>query len=473
MAGIERNISMSVTTASTIERLDVDPKTLLVDLNIRLNLNLNKEFVSSIRDLGVLVPIGAVRTASGELRVRYGHRRTFGAIEAGRESVPVEVIGDEQSDDAAQIERIVTQHAENAHRAGLDAKDEVHVVEQLAAFGLSASQIQRRTRMKRREVDAAMSVSGSELARAAAHRYDFLTLEQAAVVADFDSDDEAVKALVAAAKVGGFDHVAQRLRDERTERQARAIVIGELELAGVRVLERPQWSDAAKRLETLRDNGEPIDFDAHATCPGHAAFVEERWTADESSEFVTAYVCTDPTTYGHADRSTPAKREAEPQSEESAEAARAERRQVLANNKAWRSAETVRREWLRQFVKRKTAPKGTIAFLASELISGSWELSKALDGGNSAALYALGLNDDLNGRRISGDDRATLLGTATDARATVVALAVVLAAHEAQTGVHTWRNQSPGSVRYLQALVNWGYQLSDIESIAIGAGEEA
>jgi ParB family chromosome partitioning protein len=359
----------------------------------------------------------------------------------------------------------VTQHAENAHRAGLDAKDEVFVVEQLTAFGLSASQIQRRTRMKRHAVDAAMSVSGSDLAKAAAHRYDFLSLEQAAVVAEFDDDDEAVKALVAAAKAGGFDHIAQRLRDDRKEQQARAVVTAELDATGIRIVERPRWSDPTKLLDTLRHDGEVIDVRTHATCPGHAVFVDEQWMTDEDSEFVAVYVCTDPATNGHAERTAQAKRDTKPQAEETA---RAERRRVLANNKAWRSAETVRREWLRQFLKRKTTPKGAVAFISTELLRCPWELSKALDRGNTVALYLMGLNENLNGRRVSGDDIVALLGTATDARATVVALAVVLAALEAETGVHTWRNPTEGARRYLQALAEWGYSLSDIERVVIG-----
>ena len=46
--------------------------------------------------------------------------------------------------------------------------------------------------------------------------------EQAAVVAEFDGDTEALKLLVAAARDGGFAHVAQRLRDARDEAAARA-----------------------------------------------------------------------------------------------------------------------------------------------------------------------------------------------------------------------------------------------------------
>ncbi len=59
---------------------EADPRTLLVDANIRLN----PAFVASIKDLGVLVPIVAVRTAKGAVRVRLDNRRTLGAIPPAR-----------------------------------------------------------------------------------------------------------------------------------------------------------------------------------------------------------------------------------------------------------------------------------------------------------------------------------------------------------------------------------------------------
>src|SRR5208283_3568593 len=55
----------------------------------RLDVRLDPAFVASIKDLGVLVPIMAVRTAEGAVRVRLGNRRTLGAIEAGRPTVPM------------------------------------------------------------------------------------------------------------------------------------------------------------------------------------------------------------------------------------------------------------------------------------------------------------------------------------------------------------------------------------------------
>jgi ParB family chromosome partitioning protein len=450
---------------SAVERLNVDPRTLLVDTNIRLNANLNKEFVGSIKDLGVLQPIIAVRTPDGDIRVRYGHRRTLGAIQAGLDVVPVEVVGDESGTDSTQVDRIIRQHAENAHRSALTSTEEVHVVEQLTAFGLSAGQIQKRTRMKRDAVSQALVVSRSELAKASASRYDFLSLEQAATVADFENDGEAVKELVSAAKAGGFDHVAQRLRDERAEQQAIAKLRSELEASGIAVIDRPQWTEPAKRLAHLRD----VDATTHGECPGHAAFIEEQWAPGngERTELVAVFVCTDPETFGHVGndgKATPATE----RTDQGAEAAREERRKVLGNNKAWRSAETVRREWLRSFLKRKTPPKGAQAFLMGELVRCPAELSKALDHQNPYARDLLGLNANLNRWSSGGDDFVSELETSSDARAVVLGLAVVLGAFEKETGVHSWRNATPTTGRYLRALQGWGYELSDVERLACG-----
>lgn len=51
-------------------------------------------------------------------------------------------------------------------------------------------------------------------------------------------------------------------------------------------------------------------------------------------------------------------------SEQEREAARVERRDVIESNKEWDSATTVRRTWLRGYLTRKSAPKGTASFLA-------------------------------------------------------------------------------------------------------------
>lgn len=110
----------------------VDPETLELEANTRLDANLDPHFCASIRDRGVREPITVRRRASdGTLVVRKGQRRTLAAVRAGLTQVPV-IISPEpatadddeaetSSDDyrAGQAERIVDQLVENQHRAGI------------------------------------------------------------------------------------------------------------------------------------------------------------------------------------------------------------------------------------------------------------------------------------------------------------------------------------------------------------------
>ena len=57
----------------------LDPRTLLLDGNIRSEADLDEDFVASIRQRGVVQPIVAVQTEQG-VQVRYGQRRTLAVI---------------------------------------------------------------------------------------------------------------------------------------------------------------------------------------------------------------------------------------------------------------------------------------------------------------------------------------------------------------------------------------------------------
>ena len=246
----------------------VDPGTLLVDLNVRNDLHLDRHFVESIRDLGVLVPIVAVRTKDGSLRVRFGHRRTLAAVAAELPYVAVVVAADETVGDPTEIERLLGQYAENQHRLGLKANEQAQVFTQLNAFGVSAAQIAKRAKARRKDVDAALTVGRSELATAIVERHDFLDLIQAAAIAEFDDDADAVKRLVKAARDGGFEHLLQRLRDERADAAAVAKITDELVAAGVHVIEPPSYLDRADDVGSLFDpNGERFTAEPTPVAP--------------------------------------------------------------------------------------------------------------------------------------------------------------------------------------------------------------
>jgi ParB family chromosome partitioning protein len=57
--------------------------------------------------------------------------------------------------------------------------------------------------------------------------------------------------------------------------------------------------------------------------------------------------------------------------------------------------------------------------------------------------------------------------TASSARATMLALAVLLGAVEQGTGRHSWRNPSGETRAYFTALQGWGYPLSPVEQLVL------
>jgi ParB family chromosome partitioning protein len=191
--------------ASTIQQLD--PRTLILDIDVRAEARPDKALVASIRDARVLPPVKALHTPGGGIRVRYGHRRILAAIEAGRETVPVLVSAAEE-DEASFMRQLTIDEG----WASLPTKDKIASAGRLNDLGMSAAQIARRTKSDRKDVDAAILASASKIAVQAARRYEFLTLDQASAVAEFENNKLAVSALIVAAhrNPARFDKVLER-----------------------------------------------------------------------------------------------------------------------------------------------------------------------------------------------------------------------------------------------------------------------
>jgi ParB family chromosome partitioning protein len=460
------------------ELVQLDPATLLTDRNIRpaRTDTAFADLVASVREHGVRVPVVAVRDHDG-IRVRHGHGRVLAAIHAELATVPVVVYPAGALTDATaaevevevEVERILGQHAENTHRENLTVGETVAAFGQLAALGVPAARIARRSKTPRKTVDAALAAAASEVATKATGRWDFLTLDDAAALAEFDDDPDAVKQLVTAAKAGdNTAHLAQRLRDQRDTARAIDDLTSQLREAGVVVIAEPPYDEKTiRRLEHLHHDGQPLTPETHAACPGHAAYVKKSW-GEQRAEAV--YVCVHPPIHGHTDLNSRTSAAERPTTGPE----KAERRRVRANNDAWRSAEKVRRAWLTDFLTRRTPPKGTAAFVATVLIHDPHALTRACGNGHHRArdLFRLGhLTDETDapetrrGRRTPAD----LLDGATDHRALVVALSLVLAAHEDTWTTDTWRRPSTADARYLTFLMTNGYSPAEVEQLVLGA----
>jgi ParB family chromosome partitioning protein len=522
---------MSDTTAEPITLEAFHPADLLLDANARTNAEatVTKADVALCKTIaaarpdgcGNNVPITIVRRPGGQLRIRTGHRRTIGCQRAGV-AVLGFVAGDEGEEGADRRARLIEQWNENHHREPMTVRDDTAVL--LALFDeeqMSEAATAKATGLPRPRVAASLTVARSEVAVRAAERWEFLTLDQAAALAEFEDDEEALTTLCHAAKdsPGQFAHVAARLRATRAEREAKAAFTSELEAQGFAIYGDRSYVPWTLALENLRDgDGTQITPEAHATCPGRAVTISYEWdwapgaeaayraahglagdddlgdvefSSDEEAReagFVPAWqigrhLCTEPQQCGHTNvhgtpEQTPTRgqRTAE---DEAAEAARKteERRRVRQRNTEWRAATETRTAHLKALLGRKAPPAGAVKLIVEAMARGETQPQMS-SLGHQTACELLGLtgNGAATGYR---DLLLAELARASEKRAQVIALAMVLdAAEHGVRDVHTWQSAEnrywasygvPLAARYLAWLAeHTGYALSDIEAEVVG-----
>lgn len=414
----------------TLELRTVAPETLVIERNVRAAGGPDAALVESIKQHGLLQPITA-RETEGGLVVRFGHRRTLAAVQAGRE-VPVLVVSGGSDDDA---ERIIEQMAENDHRADLSAADRAAAYEQLALVGLTAKEIARKTGRSVDEVKAGAVVVASKGAMAALTQDSGLTLEDAAIMAEFEDDADALDRLKQTREDGnGLAHEAQRIRDERADKAARQVIEDELRGRGLTVIADPGWSEKKiKPLTELVDgDGVALTEEAHAACPGRVAWLR-RWGGNKPT-----FGCSDPKIYGHKPAHAGDKLSGGPMSEDE----KAERRMVIANNKAWDSAAVVRAAWIKAFAKGSTAPEGAEKFVLAAV-----------------------LHEGLASNRTEADRVVAQRRSQASALRMLVGLA--LTQWDGRCGRHTWRNPSELDRLVMAQLIKWGYEASEVEQLLL------
>lgn len=448
------NATMTQPTG-TIELLD--PNLVVLEENIREITpdDLDAGFVESIRQNGVLQPVVGWRDTEGVVRVRYGQRRTVGARVAGVATFPVYVVDIDQADEAA---RIVAQLVENDQRTDLTAGERVQAWKQLELAGLSVTAIAKRTGSKRADVKTGVTVAKSETgARLVAETG--LDLHQAAELLEFEDDQALVDELtaVAVSDPDYFPHAVVQARQDR-EAQAKREAAEQVEAAkGHRILtEHPGQSLNPAPLYLLRNaEGEPVTADSIQGTAGVAVRVRV-WAGQGDVEL--SYFIDDPEQNGYTFRPgyTNQPEQKGPMTDEQ----KAERKTLIANNKAWAAAEVVRREWVTKFLARRNMPKDAPAVLASLLGSTSARnVAQGINDGSGLAKEFLGLE------RGYGEQIAEY-AAAHPTKAMHAVVAVVLGGIEDTTDRWNWRNPDERIARYLEVLGGWGYPLSPVEMIA-------
>lgn len=132
------------------------------------------------------------------------------------------------------------------------------------------------------------------------------------------------------------------------------------------------------------------------------------------------------------------------------------------------SAETVRREWLAGFLTRKTAPKGAEALICEAVVTGQHFLYKAMEQNHPMLRTLLDHGADKSRWDSASAVASIAKRTSTPKAATMTTLAALVAAWEATTGKHSWRNPSRWDARMLAAMMEWGYEPSEVERILLG-----
>jgi ParB family chromosome partitioning protein len=444
----------------------VDPATLVDNPSNARRPHRDREGLApSIGALGILNPPLVRQLADGQLELIAGERRKYSAIKAGVATIPVFV-----RDDLSPVHQVASMLVENHDREGLTPTEEAVAIQQLAGFeGITQRDITTMTGIKAGVVRSALKVAASAVATAIGERHD-LNLEQLLVLAEFDTDTAAVKALTVTAvkDPGQFDHVVAQLRRERDDRAAYDAIAAQITEAGVPLveLENGWWlPDGAAYLDDLPTPNGARSFTPakHRACPGHAVAVRE---SDDGYE--AAYLCLDPVGHGHIDqdscRNTTATSSADAPASGMTDEQKAERRKVITNNKGWEVATPVRRVYVTELLARRTVPKGTLRYVAESIMDDPAGLA-AGDGDRVASLIGKETNPGAWDRSAA----LALARDATDARLPLVLLAQVAASVEARFGERQgWRHPSVALVSYLTFLAACGYGLSEVEQEVAG-----
>ena len=422
------------------QRWLVDPTLLQAGSNIRADLGVTREFVETIKGMGVLKDLDVYPTLTG-LVVLDGHRRHRAAIEAGLGTVPVRIV-----DVAGEAERIGLQLTENDEHAHTSSVDRARAINQLVLMGMPASELRKRgvraseATMARRVANASQEVADlGEVAN--------LGLDDLAKIAEAEAElpkDIAGTVVEEIRKTPGrIDHVLERARDDARRRQVYEDAVLELHQQGIRVITDEEFYEGFPTthqylwnlFDEYGNRAEP-----HESCPGHAAYVSVIGSG-EHMRAQTQFVCMDYASHGHFTRA-----------DQERTAQEVDRAAVIEANRQAAQEGEVRRAWIKDVLFKRALPKEA-ALLEMPVIWNQGLVSEITQG---------------KGRTLIGFDDLCVGLTMSAAQAAKARLAWCIGVLEGGMGRDYWR--SPRGERfdnlvqlYLRTLEHWGYTLGEGE----------
>ncbi|WP_107066728.1 ParB N-terminal domain-containing protein [Kitasatospora sp. NRRL B-11411] len=434
--------------------------------NAREDLDINARFVESFRAEGCRIPVKIQRLEGGIIQVNDGHRRYFGAQDAGLTHLPYEWEDDDR-DAAGQFLDMITT---SEQRKGLTTKEMNQAMFSAAEAGAQVGRIAKAAGVRQKDVRTLVKVRNDEklsAAISAASGYTW-TFENMAALQEFADNPEALAAITEAAAAKGADEakVQWAIEVERVKRDKAAKAAAhraELEAAGQKIRDIEELSERATRVWRLSG----VSEEEHNGCKGQV------WVFDDRRGDRYEPYCTAPGLYGHvAPESAKSSGTGSTRTAAEVEAERAARAAVKAGNIDWDAAEVIRRKWLADLIKSRALPKAStnvlIRHVNEALLSGTWGICDDLNKEPTTEILAdfLGLNAQ------QAKDRSMFAQHAAKdpRRAPQLQFAAIAAVREKCANRSAWRTDGQHApwtrkptAAWFRVLESLGYQLTPIE----------
>ncbi|MEU3904065.1 ParB/RepB/Spo0J family partition protein [Streptomyces goshikiensis] len=449
MTATVEEIATTVPTAdsSPMELIWIDPNAIEAARNIR-PVDLDPEFIGSIRERGVLEPVTVVGDETAGYSLVFGFHRHAASIAAGRERIPAIV----RSDISTNAAKVIEQLTENIHRSEMRPSDIAAAYDQLALEGLDVDEIARQVSQDKAKVKASLRLHKMPKAARDAADAGQLDLEQSMALAEFENDSKVYARLLKVVASGG--HLKYALESERRRkknREEKAQGKARLVLAGVVIIPKPGWESVSVRVNgILAEDGAEYTEETHARCPGHAAYLTEEGAAE--------YVCREPKKYGHQVRGYYKHlSEAEQAAQDAAKQAEADRKEALS------VAAQVRRDWVAELARASKAPKGLYKATVTHLFT--FGLTENVSRAQQADVFALLGASPAKDVPLSEAMRRRVDRTPEHKLPLVLfAQLAVLAEDNMKNADYRFRFDLDFAIAWLELLVAYGYPLTDPET---------
>jgi len=348
--------------------------------NVREDLELTAEFCASVAHAGVRVPLLVTPFEGGGYRVIEGHRRLAAAVKAGLEAVPCTVDPGRAGDEAGQYLDMLLANG-GAYRRNYAPVEEAAALFAAHEAGASRTELRKATGRKAEEIKTALKAArvSPETRAAAGELTRQLSLEDLALLAEFDGDPGAATRIIDALQRGyNAQYEAERIRQQRAEAAEHQRLIDELASAGTPVTDA--LPPGAVQLSQLLHDGQDLTPELHAACPGRGVYFVP-WDMR-----CVVHYCLSPGEHGHTQRTLltrppaagpgPAPDAGDGDAPEpggspapAEEPPDPSRRLVIEGNRAWQAAGEVRKRWLAEVLfARRSVPREVAVFVARQLL---------------------------------------------------------------------------------------------------------